>query len=176
MELLFYAIAAALVLGLIILYNRLVHDRERVKQAWSDILVHLKRRHDLIPKLVDAVKAYAGYEEKVMSEVTALRSRSDDWQDAGRRGPLEAHLSGSLRGLLAVAEAYPELKASDQWLNLQQNITAVEDDIQYARRYYNGAVKALNVRVDSFPSNLVARGFGFTHAPFFTLEDTASKH
>lgn len=164
----------ALGIAFIVLYNRLVHDRERVKQAWSDILVQLKRRHDLIPKLVDAVKAYARFEEEILSEVTSLRARHDDYAQVTQRGALESRLAGSLGRLIAIAEDYTELKDSDQWLHLQQNISEVEQDIQSARRYYNGAVKALNVRVDSFPSNLVAGLFGFARADFFTLEPAES--
>lgn len=159
-------------LGTIVLYNRLVHDRERVRQAWSDILVQLKRRHDLVPKLVTAVQAYARYEEQILTEVTSLRARQDDYDQVTQRGALESRLGSKLGNLIAIAEDYPELKANAQWLHLQQNISEVEQDIQSARRYYNGAVKALNVRIDSFPSNLVAGLFGFMHAAFFALDPT----
>lgn len=155
----------------IILYNRLVHDRERVKQAWSDILVQLRRRHELIPKLVAATRAYADYEGGALEEVTRLRARDDSVDEAAQRSQLESALSGAVRQLVVIAEEYPDLQASDQWLHLQQNVSTVEADIQSARRYYNGAVKELNVRVDSFPSNLVARLFRFHHADFFNLDD-----
>lgn len=164
------AVLVAVLVAGIVLYNRLVHDRERVKQAWSDILVQLRRRHELIPKLVAATRAYADYEGDALEIVTRARAREDDINQAAARARLESALATRVRQLVVIAEEYPELQASAQWLHLQQNISAVESDIQSARRYYNGAVKALNVRVDSFPSNLVARLFGFRHAAFFELE------
>ncbi len=154
----------------IVLYNRLVYDRERVRQAWSDVLVQLKRRHDLLPKLVDAVRTYADFESSVVAEATRLRSRQDAPEATAERARLESGVSGALGSLFAVAEAYPELRASEQWLHLQQNISEIENHIQSARRYYNGAVKELNVRIDAFPSNLVAIAFRFQPAQFFNLE------
>lgn len=159
-------LAAVLSYG-IWLYNRLVHDRNTVLAAWSDIEVQLKRRHELIPKLIDAVKAYAGYEQATLSQVTELRVAAQAVAAPGRAAMAEGALSQALQRLFALQEAYPDLKANTQFLDLQNEISTVEEAIQYARRYYNGAVKALNVRVESFPSNLVALLFGFHQAEYF---------
>jgi LemA protein len=154
----------------VVIYNKLVGDRNRVLQAWSDIDVQLKRRHDLIPKLVDAVNAYANYERSTLDEVTRLRTEADNVSDPETASALESGLNRHLSRLIAVAEAYPELKASAQYLDLLQQLSAVENQIQYARRYYNGSVRNLNVRIDSFPDLLIARLFGYRHAKFFELE------
>lgn len=159
-------LAALSALG-IWLYNRLVADRNTVLASWSDIGVQLKRRHDLIPKLVDAVKAYAGYEQSTLSRVTELRVVAARTSQPGAAGKVENELSAALRQLVAVAEAYPDLKANQQFLNLMQEISVVEKDIQHARRYYNGAVKQFNVRVESVPGNLVAGLFRFVPAEYF---------
>lgn len=161
---------AALLVWAVVLYNLLVRDRNRVLAAWSDIGVQLKRRHDLIPKLVDAVQAYARYEAATLEELTQLRAAAAAAADPAARGPLEGRLGQRLHALLAVVEAYPGLRASDQFLNLQRELSEVEDQIQYARRYYNGAVRELNVRVDSFPDLLLARLFRFRPAAYFELE------
>ena len=131
--------------------------------------VQLKRRHSLIPNLVEAVKAYAGYEQSVLERVTGLRTAGSE-ASVAERGAEESSLSQHIRQLVAVVEAYPELKASDSYLKLMQGLTEVEQHIQYARRYYNGAVRELNVRVQSFPSNLVAALFGFRPAEYFEVE------
>lgn len=154
----------------IFIYNRLVRDRNRVFQAWSDIAVQLKRRRDLIPKLVDAVKAYADYERSTIEVITRLRGEAEHLDHPGELAQLERDLGSRLRKLVAVAEAYPALKASEQFLTLLQQLSEVEDHIQFARRYYNGSVRNLNVRIDSFPDLLIARQFGFTPAEFFELE------
>ncbi|MET0105333.1 MAG: LemA family protein [Sedimenticola sp.] len=154
----------------VVIYNNLVRDRNRVLQAWSDIDVQLKRRHDLIPKLVTAVNAYARYEKTTLEEITELRHRADTLQQPAEKAGAERDLGGRLRQLVAVAEAYPELKASDQYLDLLQQLSDVENHIQYARRYYNGSVRNLNVRIDSFPDLLVARLSRFRTAEFFELE------
>lgn len=154
----------------IFIYNRLVRDRNRVFQAWSDIAVQLKRRRDLIPKLVDAVKAYADYERSTIEVITRLRSEAEHLDHPGELAQLERDLGSRLRKLVAVAEAYPDLKASEQFLTLLRQLSEVEDHIQFARRYYNGSVRNLNVRIDSFPDLLVARLFDFTPAEFFELE------
>ncbi len=151
-------------------YNRLVRYKNRVLAAWSDIDVQLKRRFDLIPKLVAAVQAYSGYERSVLDEVTRLRTDSDAKQDPTEKSGLETELTGRIKGLIALAEAYPDLKADSQYLHLLQQLTEVENNIQFARRYYNGSVQQLNVRVDSFPDLLIARLFGFRRAEFFELE------
>lgn len=159
----------------VFLYNALVRDRNRVLAAWSDIAVQLKRRHDLIPKLVDAVKQYAAYEQATLTTVTELRSRSEHTEEMAEKGRLEAALGAGVRQLLAVAERYPELKANQSFLALQGDITEVENHIQYARRYYNGAVRNLNTRIDTFPDLLPARLFRFEPKEYFALE-TEDEH
>jgi LemA protein len=166
-ELIGWGLFAALLLAGIWLYNRLVHDRNTVLAAWSDIDVQLKRRHDLIPKLVEAVKAYSGYEQSTVARVTELRAAAAQAARPGEAGRLENELTGALHRLIAVAESYPDLKASEQYLALMRDISQVEKDIQHARRYYNGAVKRLNVLIQSVPSNIVAGLFGFTPAEYF---------
>ncbi len=156
----------------IVIFNLLVRDKNRVLAAWSDIDVQLKRRHDLIPKLVDAVKQYASYESSTITAVTELRKQSEAINTAGRKGEIEKELTTRLHNLIAIAEDYPELKASQSFLDLQRNLTEVEEFIQFARRYYNGAVRNLNVRIQSFPDMFVARMFGFQMAEFFEFEQT----
>ncbi len=167
-------LAAILVWGIFI-YNRLVGDRNRVLSAWSDIDVQLKRRHDLIPKLVDAVKGYAAYESAILTEVTELRARSEQSGNVAEIGGVETQLAGRVRHLVALAEDYPDLKADDAFLALQKDLTDVENTIQYARRYYNGAVRMLNTRIDSFPDTLVARMFRFISADYFELDDATDR-
>ena len=161
-----------LVVWAIIIYNKLVRDKNRVLAAWSDIDVQLKRRHDLIPKLVDAVNIYSRYEQSTLDHITHLRSAAAATATPVERERLESSLSEQVRSLLLIAEAYPDLKAGDQFLDLLQQLSDVENHIQYARRYYNGAVRNLNVRIDSFPDLLIARAFRFLPAAFFELEST----
>ena len=145
------------------LFNRLVAARNAVKEAWAGVEVQLKRRHDLVPMLVDAVKAYAGHERGLLERVARLRSRAAPDPEE------EAELSHELSRLLAVAEAYPELKASANFLALQKELVEVEDALQLARRYYNGAVRVYNTLLESFPAMYVARSFGFAPARYFEL-------
>jgi len=156
----------------IIAYNRLVRDRTRVLTAWSDIDVQLKRRHDLIPKLVEAVKQYAAYESATLSAVTGIRAAANP--DPEQIGEAERDVSTELRKLVAVAEAYPELQANASFLDLQRNLTEVEQHIQYARRFYNGSVRNLNIRVESFPDSIIASTFAFEPAKFFDFEPDVS--
>lgn len=167
-----YVILFALLVWMVIIYNRLVIDRNRVLAGWSDIDVQLKRRHDLIPKLVDAVRQYADFESVVQEAVTATRAGAGRPDRAADIGVAEKKLGEQLLRLVAVAEAYPELKANQSFLDLQRNLTDTEDRIQFARRYYNGAVRNLNVRIESFPDMLVARLFGFLPAQYFDYEGT----
>ena len=175
MTLLLVFIAAGLIWAAVA-YNRLVRDRQRVRTAWSDIDVQLKRRYDLIPKLVAAVEQYARYERSTLQTLIELRSRSAQVGAVGDRGALEAQIGNGLRGLVALAEAYPELKADRSFLQLQGELTEVENHIQYARRFYNGAVRNLNTRIDSFPDLLIARLFDYTPQAFFALDDEAQKN
>lgn len=166
------SVIIALVVYAIVVYNRLVRDRQRTGAGWSDIEVQLKRRHDLIPKLVDAVKQYAAYEQATLDRVTALRSRASDLQAATQQGRFETDISRSLVSIFALQEAYPELKANQSFLQLQTDISNVEADIQFARRYYNGAVRNLNTRIETFPDLLIARIFAYQQAQYFELEAT----
>ncbi len=155
---------------LIIMYNLLVRDNIRVKAAWSDIDVQLKRRHDLIPKLIEAVKQYAAFEASTLETITELRNRSEHSHHVDEIGEAEVALDSHIKQLVMLAEAYPDLKANQSFLDLQHNLTDVENHIQYARRYYNGAVRNLNTRIDTFPDLLIARFFRFQHAEYFQAE------
>ena len=155
-----------------VVFNRLVRERNMVREGWSGIDVQLKRRHDLVPNLVESVRGHATFERTVLEEVTRLRGApraSRALQDG------ENALTTQLRGLLAVAEAYPQLRAGESFLGLQQRLTEVENQLQMARRYYNGAVRDYNIVVESFPSNLVARAFGFTLEEFFQVESALER-
>ncbi|MCP3666449.1 MAG: LemA family protein [Gammaproteobacteria bacterium] len=164
-------ILVPLLIWMVVIYNKLIRDKNRVFQAWSDIAVQLKRRHDLIPKLVAAVDAYAHYERVTLEEMTRLRVNADQTEQPLEKSLRESALGSRLRELLAVVEAYPDLKADQQYLDLMRQLTDVESQIQYARRYYNGAVRNLNVRIDSFPDLILARVFRFQAADFFELEE-----
>jgi LemA protein len=154
-------------------YNALVKARQMVKEAWSGIDVQLKRRADLIPNLVETVKGYASHEKDTLERVTEMRARAQavPADDIAGRAAAEGLLSQALGRLLAIAESYPDLKASQNFLELQRSLETTEGEIQMARRYYNGAVRQLNTKVESFPSNLVAGQFGFTQADYFELEN-----
>lgn len=149
------------------LYNRLVRDRNRVDAAWSDIDVQLQRRHDLIPQLVKAVDQYAGYERATLEAVTDLRARAMQISDVEALGDAEEQLGAGVQRLIAVAEKYPDLKANENFLNLQSELAEVENYLQFARRYYNGSVREYNTRTETVPSNLVAGWFRFTPKNFF---------
>lgn len=175
MTITFITIALCLIWAIVV-YNRLVRDRQRVKTAWSDIDVQLKRRYDLIPKLVAAVEQYASYERSTLETLIELRSRTGQVSDVGERGAIESQIGGGLRSLMGLVEAYPELKADQSFLQLQGELTEVENHIQYARRFYNGSVRNLNTRIGSFPDLLLARVFNFIPQAFFELDDAAEKH
>lgn len=173
-----YVAIGALLLALlagIALYNRFIRRRALVAEAWSGVDVQLKRRFDLVPNLVETVKAYRVYEARVLHDLTDLRARTLTATGPAERGRIEAALSDRLYGLFAVAENYPELKANTVFLDLQERLTTVENELQLARRYYNGTVRDLNVLVESFPSLIVARLFGFRRAEYFQLEDVAER-
>lgn len=151
-------------------FNRLVRLRNQVRTAWADIDVQLTRRHDLVPPLVAAAAAYAGHERSVLEAVSGLRAQALGTSGAGRLGEVEAALEGALGRLFALREAYPELKASDNFARLQRDLVEVEEQLQYARRFYNGAVRDYNDAVQRMPDLLVARGLGFAGAEFFQAE------
>lgn len=165
------ALIALVVGALIVSYNLLVRDHHRVLAAWSDIEVQLKRRHDLIPRLVEVVRQYAAYEQAAFSTITELRNQARGRHSPGEQGELERRISHSLFNIRAVAEAYPDLKSNQNYLELMQQLTEIERDIQFARRYYNGAVNNLNTRIDSFPDLIVARLMRFRPAEYFDFEE-----
>jgi LemA protein len=167
------AVLAAVALYAIFVFNRLIRLRNLAREGWSGIDVQLKRRSDLVPNLVATVKAYAAHERSVLEEVTASRQSSVAAGDVSGRASAENALQGALGRLFAVAEAYPELKADKNFLALQQQLAEIEDQLQMARRYYNGTVRNLNIAIQSFPENLVAGVLGFNALPFFELEDRA---
>lgn len=161
------AVAIALALAAALLYNRLVRYRNRVDAAWSDIDVQLQRRHDLIPQLVEAVGQYAKYERATIEAVTALRAEALRTKNMDRLGEAEEELSNGVQRLLALAEEYPDLKASVNFLKLQDDLVETENYLQFARRYYNGSVREYNTRIASVPDNIVAGLFGFRERGFF---------
>lgn len=169
-------VLVAIAVAIAFLYNRLVRDRNRVDAAWSDIDVQLQRRYDLVPQLVKAVKQYASYEKSTLEAIVELRAEAMRAGDIRRRGRAEAELGNGVGRLLALAETYPDLKANENFLNLQKELVETEDYLQFARRYYNGSVRALNTRIESVPHNIVAAAFGFMQRDFFqkTSDDAAS--
>ncbi|QDG79048.1 LemA family protein [Labrenzia sp. PHM005] len=172
-----FAVLIALSVFAILLYNALVKKRQMVEEGWSGIDVQLKRRSNLIPNLVETVKAYASHEKDALETVTRLRTdaASVSGSDIVGRARVEGELSQALGRLFAVAESYPDLKASQNFSDLHNSLDEIENAIQMARRYYNGAVRGLNVAVESFPSNLIAGQFGFTKAEYFEIEDAAER-
>ncbi|MDP2909640.1 MAG: LemA family protein [bacterium] len=168
-------VIAAMVLAVILIYNGLVALRNRTQEAWSDIDVQLKRRYDLIPNLVNAVKGYATHEREIFERVTEARARAMGAKGVKEQAEAENMLSSTLKSLFAVAENYPDLKASVNFLELQRELRDTEDKIQAARRFYNGNARDLNIKIESFPSNLVAGIFNFKKMEFFELEEAAAK-
>lgn len=169
------AVLLVAVVGFLIgTYNGLVKLRTRVEEAWSDITVQLKRRTDLIPNLVNTVKGYAAHESSVFEKVTEARSAIMNARGVAESAQAENMLEGALKSLFAVAEAYPDLKANQNFLQLQQELVDTEDKIQASRRFYNGGVRDLNIKIQTFPVNLVAGMFGFQQREFFEVEDRAS--
>lgn len=161
------ALLVALGVGIVVIYNRLVRDRNRVDGAWSDIDVQLQRRHDLIPQLVKAVDQYAGYERATIAAIAALRSEAVSATSVHQIGETELALSEHTLRLFALAENYPDLKANENFLELQKELVETEDYLQFARRYYNGAVRELNTRIETVPSNFVAGAFGYLAREYF---------
>jgi LemA protein len=157
------------------IYNLLVRDRNQVQAAWSDIDVQLKRRHELIPKLVTCVKAYADYEKATLLAVTELRKQSVATPHLPKKAAIEEAMTERIHQLVVLAEDYPELKADTVFHQLQSELTDTEDQIQYARRFYNGAVRIFNTRIQSFPQLLLAKPLGFTAAEFFEIEDASAR-
>lgn len=178
MELIVILLVVVAIAGYVIaLYNGLVTKRQMVEEGWSGIDVQLKRRTDLIPNLMETVKGYMAHERETLEAVVNARAKATSVVSSGpeARAKAEGELSSALGRLLAVAEAYPDLKANTTFLEFQDALRTVEDEIQMSRRYYNGAVRNLNVAVESFPSNLVANNFGFQKAEYFELENEADR-
>jgi len=167
-----------IVLGIIVLvalwavaiFNKLVKNRNLVLEGWSGIDVQLKRRYNLIPNLVETVKGYADHEKEALEKVVELRNSAAQAQTASEKAPIENMLTQTLRQLFALAEAYPDLKANQNFLELQEQLSEIEEQIQLSRRYYNGTARDMNILVQSFPSNLIASSFGFNKADYFEIE------
>jgi LemA protein len=159
----------ALIVWFILIYNLFVRDKNLIKEAWSGIDVQLKRRHNLIPNLVASVKGYSQHEKSLLENITQKRSEAAKVESIKDKAPAESDLSGMLKNLFVAVENYPDLKASENFLTLHNQLVEIEDQLQYARRYYNGAVRNYNIRVESFPSNVVAGIFNFKQDNFFEI-------
>jgi len=171
----FWIILAVIVLWAVFSYNGFVSLVNRTKEAWADIDVQLKRRHDLIPNLVETVKGYASHEEKVVAEVTEARAKALSAGSVAEKGQAENQLTNALKSVFAVAEAYPQPRAVEAFTNLQSELSDTENKIQAARRFYNGNVRDLNIAVDSFPGNIIAGMFKIQKQEFFQLENEAER-
>ena len=167
-------IALVVIVGIFI-YNGLVRTKIRVDEAWSDITVQLKRRLDLIPNLVDTVKGYAKHEKTVFEEVTKARTESINAAGPKDQAKADNMIEDALKSLFAVAEAYPDLKANENFKALQDELVDTEDKIQAARRFYNGAVRDLNIKIDTFPNMIFARPLGFKHREFFEVDESETE-
>jgi LemA protein len=168
------AVLAIIAVAVIVIYNGLVRLNVQAGNAWADIDVQLKRRADLIPNVVETVKGYAGHERQTLEAVVAARNRAVAAQGAGpaERGQAEGALGGALRSLFALAEAYPQLRAAENFGQLQTTLSQIEEAVQNARRYYNAVVRDLNTKIQQFPSNMVAGMFGFKTREFFEIPET----
>jgi LemA protein len=168
------ALVVIVVLALILAYNGLVRQRNRIDNAWSQIDVQLKRRYDLIPNLVETVKGYAAHERQVFENVTQARANAINAQGPAQQAEAENVLSGALKSLFAVAEAYPELKANQNFLSLQEELTSTEDRVAYARQFYNDSVLSYNNKLQTFPRNVIAGMFNFEEREYFEGEPEAT--
>ncbi|MGA9754873.1 MAG: LemA family protein [Desulfobaccales bacterium] len=168
-------VVVVLLLGAMTIYNKLVTNKNMVAEGWSGIDVQLKRRADLIPNLIESVKGYMGHERGVLDQVTELRTKSLAAQGVGDKAKVEGALGAALGNLFAVAENYPDLKASQNFIELQKSLADIEDQIQLSRRYYNGAARNFNILIQSFPSNLLASAFHFTTVEYFEIEAAADR-
>ncbi len=166
-------VAVLLVLYVVVTYNGLIRLRNRVANAWAQIDVQLRRRYDLIPNLVETVKGYAAHERQTFEAVTQARANAINASGVGEQAQAENMISGALKSLFAVAEAYPDLKANQNFLSLQEELSATEGRISYARQFYNDSVLQLNTKVQSFPSNILANMFGFKEHEYFEADDTS---
>ena len=171
------ALIIIVVIGLSVMgvYNKLIRLRNLCENSWSDINVQLRRRYDLIPNLVETVKGYAAHEKETLENVIKARQQAINVNTPLESGQAENFLTGALRQLFAVSESYPQLKANENFLSLQQSLTEVEDKIQLARRYYNAVVRDFNTSTELFPANIVAGMFNFIRKEYFQLDDDAAK-
>ena len=169
------SIAFFLIVVAISLFNRLVKLRSRAKEAWADIDVQLKRRHNLIPNLIETVKGYASHEKEVLEKITEARSRAMQATDLKQKQETENALSATLKSLFAISENYPQLRASENFLELQRELRDTEDKIQAARRFYNSNVRDLNIRIQVFPSNMISKIFNFKKMEFFEVKEAEEK-
>ena len=172
MIVLIIVVVIVVLLGLLLMvaYNRLVRDRNRIDQAWSQVDVQLRLRYDLIPNLVETVKGYASHERETLEAVVAARQQGVDATGPGQQAVAEAGIAGALGRLFALSEAYPDLKANQNFLNLQEELSGVEGKIAYARQYYNDSVFSYNTRIQSVPSNVLANMFHFDEREYFEVE------
>jgi LemA protein len=166
-------VVVLLVLYVIVAYNGLVRLRNRIDNAWAQIDVQLRRRYDLIPNLVETVKGYASHERETFESVTQARAQAINAQGVANQAEAENQITGALKSLFAVAEAYPDLKANQNFLSLQEELTATEGRIAYARQFYNDEVLKLNTRIQTFPTNMLAGAFGFTQREYFEADDAS---
>jgi LemA protein len=169
MILILIIVAIMILLWVIITYNLFIRDKNLIKEAWSGIDVQLKRRHNLIPNLVTSVKGYSQYEKNLLEGITQKRSEAVKIENIKEIAPTESDLSGMLKNLFVSVENYPDLKANKSFLDLQNQLVEIEDQLQYARRYYNGAIRNYNIRVESFPSYFIAMIFKFKQDNFFEI-------
>ena len=164
-----------IVLWIALAYNSFVQGRNLVKEAWSGIDVQLKRRYDLIPNLIATVKGYAAHEKQLFEDIASFRSLSMKADTVKEKSQAESQLTGTLKTLFAVAEAYPELKANQNFLELQKSLSSIEEELQLARRYYNGTVRDFNTKIETFPNVLISGLFAFKKYDFFEVEDAAER-
>lgn len=169
------AVIVLVVLWGISVYNGLVNKKANVEEGWSSIDVFLKKRNDLIPNLVETVKGYATHESKTLQNVIEARNLSSNAKTTKEQGAAESQMQSAMMNLFAISENYPDLKANANFISLQQELSSLEDDIEMARRYYNGKVKENNVAIEVFPSNIIANNFKFTKAEFFEIENKAER-
>jgi LemA protein len=167
------AVAVLLLLYVIVTYNGLVRARNRVDNAWAQIDVQLRRRYDLIPNLVETVKGYATHERETFQRVTEARTTAINASGVGEQAQAESMITGALKSLFAVAEAYPDLEANENFLELQEELSGTEGRIAYARQFYNDSVLRLNTKIETFPTNVIANAFNFEQREYFEADDTS---
>ncbi len=169
------AVAALILFYFVGVYNKLVRKRSMVEEGWSGIDVQLKKRYDLIPNLIETVKGYAKHEKETLEQVITARNKAVQAEGVQAKNQAEQQLNSALANVFALSEAYPDLKANTNFLQLQQELSGIEGDIEKARRYYNATVRENNIMVESFPSNIVANSFGFFISEFFELENESER-